>query len=93
MTELGLIVNLESMWDDFTVSVNRFVDALAQDDSHRALTLAALDKTGRTIRPVTIVKPTPTILTPNRFIISPSVSTTSASATAITTRDDVDKQS
>lgn len=92
MTEIGLIVNLESMWDDFEISVDRFVEALAQDDSHRALTLEALDKTGWTVRPVTIVKPTPTILTPNQFMISPSISTTSATASASSTRNVVDKQ-
>jgi hypothetical protein len=59
MTDLGLCINLESMWNDFELSVDRFVDALGRDEAHRQTTLAFLDKTRWIVRPVAIPVPRP----------------------------------
>jgi hypothetical protein len=78
MTQLGLVVNLESMWDDFTVSVNSFVGALEKDEAAKASTLAALEKTEWVIRPLTIPRDSsPSPATATDFItLAPSVSAT-----------------
>jgi hypothetical protein len=91
MTELGLCVNLESMWDDFESSVDRFIGSLARNGDRRTRTLEFFDKTRWTVQAVEITVPTARVIRRlgGSQIITPSVSAGSATTMApMTARDE-----
>jgi hypothetical protein len=51
----GICVNLESMWDDFEYSVDRFVQRLREDEPHRKVVLRRLGTRSWTVRPIPTV--------------------------------------
>jgi len=84
ITASGLVVDLESMWDDFEASVDRFLAEIEADDEHRSRVLSHFEKTRWTVQPVEIVVPLPRVIRPagGSQIITPAVSASSASVTA-----------
>jgi len=83
-TALGLCINLESMWDDFESSVDRFVGELTQNADRRARTLEFFDKTQWSVQSVEISVPTPRVIRSagGSQLIAPAVTATSAAAMA-----------
>jgi hypothetical protein len=82
MSARGLVVNLESMWNEFEASVDHLLAALASDDEHRTRVLAHFEKTRWTVRPVEILVPRPVTPVGKTQMIRPAVSAV-ASATAM----------
>ena len=65
-TNLGLCINLESMWDDFEASVGRFVESLRDNDQLRERTLDRFRARRWTVERVTATVMVHPPLVPNR---------------------------